>query len=233
MIINVIINKKIKNNSLGGGWMVSYKDLDIINPPIGKGSFTVVNKAYLKGTLVACKTYLDDYTSNVVEDFKREVRNLIKLRHPNIVLFIGATNKPLCIITEYATRGCLYDVINQTPHELTLERMKEIFMDCCRGLAYLHSQEEPVLHRDLKSQNILITGNWIAKVADFGISRPAVLQTMTSGVGTTRWAAPEILKHKEQSGGHYTTKADVYSFGVLIWECVVKKVLGLMFLLIS
>jgi serine/threonine protein kinase len=123
---------------------VNYRELEILNPPIGKGSFTVVNKAYLRGTMVACKTYLDDYNMNILEDFKREVRNLIKLRHPNIVLFIGATNKPLCIITEFAARGSLYDVIHQS-QDLNIELLKEILMDCCRGLAYLHSQD--VLHR--------------------------------------------------------------------------------------
>lgn len=130
-------------------WRVKYRDLEILNPPIGKGAYTVVNKAYLRGTLVAVKTYLKDYVSDVKEDFKREVNNLIKFRHPNIVLFIGATNKPLCIVTEFATRGCLYDVINLSPHLLTLDKIKELSMDICKGMAYLHSQEEPVLHRFL------------------------------------------------------------------------------------
>lgn len=73
----------------------------------------------------------------------------------------------------------------------------------------MHKQTPPIIHRDLKGQNILINREWKAKVADFGISRPMVDSSMTMRVGTTRWTAPECL----QKEGVYTEKADVYSFG--------------------
>ncbi len=65
-------------------------------------------------------------------------------------------------------------------------------LDSCRGLAYLHNQVPPILHRDLKSANVLISETFVAKISDFGIARQLQIQTMTQRVGTTRWTAPEV-----------------------------------------
>lgn len=199
-------------------WLIDYESLQIQNPPIGKGAYSVVNRAVLKGTVVAVKTYVGtDYYGDLTADFNREIALLTRLRHPNIILFIGACRSPLCIVTELAERGCLYDVIRQTPHEMTWSRIKSIALDSCKGLAYLHNQVPPILHRDLKSANILISDNFVAKISDFGIAKRLAVHTMTQRVGTTRWTAPEVLTNKTSSHA-YSLGSDVYSFGVIIWE---------------
>jgi hypothetical protein len=129
-------------------WLIDYDSLTIFNPPIGKGAYSVVNRGVLKGTVVAIKTYMgNDYFGDLKADFQHEIALLTRLRHPNIILFIGACRNPLCIVTELAERGCLYDVIHQTPEEMTWARIRSIAIDSCRGLAYLHNQVPPILHR--------------------------------------------------------------------------------------
>ncbi|KAJ0390941.1 hypothetical protein ATCC90586_011421 [Pythium insidiosum] len=81
------------------------------------------------------------------------------------------------------------------------------------ALVYLHSRQPPVLHRDLKSRNVLLSTQHDAKLIDFGVSRERGDQTMTAGVGTLRWMAPEVMQ-----GGRYSDKADIFSFGVLLSE---------------
>jgi len=121
---------------------------------------------------------------------------------------------------EYVERGSLLDVIMGTPKELTRKRIMRIATEIAQGMAYLHDFIPPLLHRDLKSANILITHNWHAKISDFGISRQLCPTTMTHRVGTTRWTAPEVLNYGDP---HYSTKADVYSFGIVLYELLTKR----------
>jgi len=83
-------------------------------------------------------------------------------------------------------------------------------------MAYLASQD--IIHRDLKPHNILVTSSWQAKVADFGLARTKVTTTMTR-VGTPRWVAPEVVREER-----YSELADVYSFGVILWELQTEQV---------
>ncbi|EEY53027.1 protein kinase [Phytophthora infestans T30-4] len=89
----------------------------------------------------------------------------------------------------------------------------KIALHVAHALTYLHSLSPVVIHRDLKSRNILLTADLDAKLTDFGISRERVDQTMTAGVGTSLWMAPEVLM-----GERYDDKADIFSFGVVLSE---------------
>lgn len=103
-------------------------------------------------------------------------------------------------------------------------------MDIADGLNYLHTQETPILHRDLKSLNLLVTqvpkpgGLITVKITDFGLSRDLLENTghqsnrMTGMAGTFHWMAPEVLKSE-----HYTHKADVYSYGICLWEILCRE----------
>eukprot|EP00249_Psilotum_nudum_P019723 c27389_g1_i1 orf=411-1784(+) len=149
------------------------------------------------------------------EQFSREVALLSHLRHFNIVEFIAACKKPplLCVITEYLPGGSLRTFLHkQGPHSLSLQVVVSIALDIARGMKYLHSQG--VIHRDLKSENLVLTDDLHVKVADFGIScLESQWDNMKGFMGTYRWMAPEMINKKPCS-----RKVDVYSFGIVLWE---------------
>ncbi|KAJ7967761.1 Serine/threonine protein kinase [Quillaja saponaria] len=149
------------------------------------------------------------------KQFKSEVALLSRLFHPNIVQFIAACKKPpvYCIITEYMSQGTLRMYLNKKePYSLSTETILRLALDISRGMEYLHSQG--VIHRDLKSNNLLLNDDMRVKVADFGTSCLETRCHETKGnMGTYRWMAPEMIKEKP-----YTRKVDVYSFGIVLWE---------------
>jgi serine/threonine protein kinase len=108
-------------------------------------------------------------------------------------------------------RGSVRDILDQNP-ELSWQMRYQLLTDAAKGMEYLHSKH--VIHRDLKSQNLLVDDMGVCKVADFGIStiKPSVTRTMTS-IGTPVYMAPEVIARDK-----YSEKADVYSFGVLVVE---------------
>ncbi|KAL6181844.1 hypothetical protein ACLB2K_048493 [Fragaria x ananassa] len=147
--------------------------------------------------------------------FTSEVALLFRLQHPNILTFVGACKKPpvFCIITEYLSGGSLRKYLHQQePHSLPLSLVLKLALDIARGMQYLHSQG--ILHRDLKSENLLLGEDMSVKVADFGISCLESQCGSAKGfTGTYRWMAPEMIKER-----HHTKKVDVYSFGIVLWE---------------
>ncbi|XP_019464641.1 PREDICTED: serine/threonine-protein kinase HT1-like [Lupinus angustifolius] len=157
----------------------------------------------------------EDLAVLLEQHFTSEVALLFRLRHPNIITFVGACKKPpvFCIITEYMAGGSLRNYLHhQGPHSLPLQLVLKLALDIARGMQYLHSQG--VLHRDLKSENLLLDEDMCVKVADFGIS---CLESQTGSskgfTGTYRWMAPEMIKEKR-----HTKKVDVYSFAIVLWE---------------
>ncbi|KAH3756676.1 protein tyrosine kinase [Pelomyxa schiedti] len=197
-----------------GGFVIEHKDLKIVFPPIAMGASGVVSKAYYRHSIVAVKTFVEaNISDGSVESFRKEVSLLQSLRHPNIVLFIGATvTPPLSIVTELAANGSLFDVIQTQTKKLWDWSIRlQIALDSALGMEYLHSLTPPLMHRDLKSANILIDDTLTAKIA--GISTH-IRTIMSKTLGTVRWSAPEVLRNS----GEYTAKADVYSFGIVLWE---------------
>jgi len=201
-------------------WAIDFKELTIIHPPIAQGGSSVVNKALYHDTVVAVKMFFVVAGEHPQNEIEREVNLLTRLHHPNIVLFMGACKDPLCIITEYAERGSLYEVVRKTPKALTPQMIRKLALDVLRGLIYIHTRKPSILHRDLKSMNVLITNDWIGKIADFGLSKAFLPQPSDSRsrVGTTRWLAPEVLRNNQ-----YSFKSDAYSFGMVVWEMWAKE----------
>ncbi|GJP42545.1 hypothetical protein CLOM_g2098 [Closterium sp. NIES-68] len=153
------------------------------------------------------------------------------LSHPNIVQFIGASldaanivapaeakpppGTPLwAIVTEYMSGGTLRNYLARR-RRLGEKDVVRIALDVARGLEYLHSHH--IVHRDLKSDNILVSYKGNVKIADFGVARTEAKNAgdMTCETGTVRWMAPEVIDHKP-----YTRKVDVYSYGIVLWELV-------------
>ena len=151
--------------------------------------------------------------------FQREVTILATAQHPTLLKFIGATDtSPFCILTEWMPGGSLYHELHQY-HNLTPTQLTICAIDIARGMNFLHSMQ--IIHRDLKSLNVLIDKDGNAKICDFGFSRYKTKdeETMTQNVGTPHWMAPELL------GGSttYNEKIDVYAYGIVLWEILTKK----------
>ncbi|KAH7676404.1 Non-specific serine/threonine protein kinase protein, partial [Dioscorea alata] len=163
------------------------------------------------------------YSDEAILSFKKEISVMKRLRHPNILLFMGAVTSPehLSIITEFLPRGSLFRILRRNVNRLDWKRRIHIALDVARGMNYLHKCNPPVIHRDLKSSNLLVDKNWTVKVGDFGLSRlkhETYLMTK-SGKGTPQWMAPEVVRDEPSD-----EKSDVYSYGVILWELVTEKI---------
>ncbi|KAF4321798.1 hypothetical protein BBO99_00000687 [Phytophthora kernoviae] len=164
--------------------------------------------------------------------FVREITLMGSLKHERIVEFIGVawdSLRNLSAVTEYMERGDLRDVLralknqgNSVDHSFTWQGRKlTIALHIAEGLAYMHSLNPKLIHRDLKSKNVLLNSEYAAKLSDFGVSRERLVAEddvepgpfMTPGVGTSFWIAPEVLLGKD-----YDERADIFSFGVVLSE---------------
>ncbi|GLU15636.1 hypothetical protein SLE2022_321090 [Rubroshorea leprosula] len=200
-------------------WTADLSQLFIGNK-FASGAHSRIYRGIYKQRAVAVKMVRipnqDEETRTKLEQqFKSEVALLSRLVHPNIVQFIAACKRPpvYCIITEYMSQGTLRMYLNKKePYSLSTETILRLALDISRGMEYLHSQG--VIHRDLKSNNLLLNDEMRVKVADFGTSCLETQCQETKGnMGTYRWMAPEMIKEKP-----YTRKVDVYSFGIVLWE---------------
>ncbi|KAJ4776941.1 ACT-like protein tyrosine kinase family protein [Rhynchospora pubera] len=153
-------------------------------------------------------------------EFAQEVYIMRKVRHKNVVQFIGACTKPpsLCIVTEFMAGGSVYDYLHKQKGVFKPPALLRVAIDVSKGMNYLHQNN--IIHRDLKTANLLMDENEVVKVADFGVARvKAQSGVMTAETGTYRWMAPEVIEHKP-----YDHKADVFSFGVMLWELLTGKI---------
>ncbi|RDY04864.1 Serine/threonine-protein kinase STY46 [Mucuna pruriens] len=201
-------------------WEIEPSELDFSNSTrIGKGSFGEILTAHWRGTPVAVKRILPSLSEDrlVVQDFRHEVNLLVKLRHPNIVQFLGAVTdrKPLMLITEYLRGGDLHQYLKDKGALSPLTAIN-FSMDIVRGMAYLHNEPNVIIHRDLKPRNVLLVNSSAdhLKVGDFGLSKLITVQSSHDVYKMTdRYMAPEVFKHRR-----YDKKVDVYSFAMILYE---------------
>lgn len=200
-------------------WTADLSQLFIGNK-FASGAHSRIYRGIYKQRAVAVKmvripTHKEETRVLLEQQFKSEVALLSRLYHPNIVQFIAACKKPplYCIITEYMSQGNLRMYLNKKePYSLSTETILRLALDISHGMEYLHSQG--VIHRDLKSHNLLLNDEMRVKVADFGTScLETQCQESKGNKGTYRWMAPEMIKEKA-----YSRKVDVYSFGIVLWE---------------
>lgn len=221
-------------------WQITYSDL-VFQDVIGEGGFGQVFRATWRGTTVAVKVLKQRGTghrglagdpiprgpndgsavprlsSDMIDRFSQEVSILRSLHHPNLVLFLGASVAPrLCMVSEFMEGGSLYELLYKKKRVPDPKRRLVLALDIAKALAYLHSMQPQIVHRDLKSPNILLEEHGDhAKVGDVGLARVRGLsgEKMTGAAGTYPWMAPEML-----AGRSYTEKADVYSYGIVLSE---------------
>lgn len=202
-------------------WTIDLRKLNM-GPPFAQGAFGKLYKGTYNCEDVAVKILErpEDNTEKaqiLEQQFTQEVKMLATLRHQNVVRFIGACKKPMvwCIVTEYAKGGSVRQSLAKRQNRpVPLKVAVKQALDVARGMEYLQSLG--FIHRDLKSDNLLIATDKSIKIADFGVARIEVqMEGMTPETGTYRWMAPEMIQHRP-----YNFKVDVYSFGIVLWELI-------------
>ncbi|XP_062218720.1 serine/threonine-protein kinase EDR1-like isoform X2 [Phragmites australis] len=204
-------------------WHIEFSEITV-GTRVGIGFFGEVFRGTWNGTDVAIKVFLEqDLTAENMEDFCNEISILSRLRHPNVILFLGACMKPphLSLVTEYMEMSSLYNLIHSRARRSKFHwrRRLKMLRDICRGLMCMHRLK--IVHRDLKSANCLVNKHWTVKICDFGLSRVMSNSAMNdnSSAGTPEWMAPELIRNEP-----FTEKCDIFSFGVIMWElCTLSR----------
>ncbi|XP_047960417.1 calcium/calmodulin-regulated receptor-like kinase 2 [Salvia hispanica] len=210
--------------SVSGILRYSYKDIQKgtqnFTTILGQGSFGPVYKATMPaGEVVAVKVLASD-SKQGEKEFQTEVSLLARLHHKNLVNLVGycVDKGQHMLVYEFMSNGSLENLIyNDVEQALSWEDRIQIALDISHGIDYLHDGAvPPVIHRDLKSANILLDRNMRAKVADFGLSKEEHFDGRNSGLkGTYGYIDPMYI-----STNNFTTKSDVYSFGIILFELI-------------
>ncbi|KAJ4979730.1 hypothetical protein NE237_010510 [Protea cynaroides] len=203
-----------------------------VGSKIGEGAHGKVYEGRYCDQIVAVKVLNSGSTpeekAKLEGRFIREVTMMSRVKHENLVKFIGACKDPFMVITTellpgMSLRKYLFSI---RPKQLDLPVALGFALDIARAMDCLHANG--IIHRDLKPDNLLLTENQKSvKLADFGLAREeSVTEMMTAETGTYRWMAPELystvtLRQGEKK--HYNNKVDVYSFGIVLWELLTNR----------
>lgn len=212
-------------------WELDMKEIHF-HHKLGEGSFGEVWLGSFRGTKVAIKRMHEGQVHHggeegpgtAAQSFEREIETLACIRHPNVVNFFGASHAPphLCLVTEHCARGSLDQLLHKSGLQINLVRATEFAIDIARGMNCLHEQRPAIIHRDLKTANLLVSARFEVKVADLGLScvkdqaRTASPQAWLEG--TVEYSAPEVLR-----GEPYSEKCDVWSYGVVLHELLTRE----------
>lgn len=203
----------------------------VMEQQIGEGTTATVYMGTMDGNPVAIKeirAWKDMVETDTVMAVERELSALSTANHPHILRFLGMIrdSEPLRLVFEYCAGGSLFELLHNR-WDINLRWVQRIKMlsDTAQAMHYLHSFEPAIIHRDLKSLNLMLfepvvddETNPHIKLGDFGFAR-AKEKEMTMGVGTKHWMAPEVLRTTR-----YTEKADVFSFAMVAFEVICRHV---------
>lgn len=191
---------------------------------IGVGAYGEVFKAKWSGTVVAVKRlFPQEFDYQMASAFRREVRIMGSLRHPHIVLWLGACTQPsrLIIVSEFMEGGSLHRLLHKDTRDIPKALQLRLALQVARGLSYLHDRSPSIIHRDLSSANVLLDRILNAKISDFGLSRVKMSSKNKPGSagGTAEYQPPEVLR-----GNAYDEFADSYAYGILVWEIFTRQI---------
>ncbi|XP_027191133.1 U-box domain-containing protein 51-like isoform X2 [Cicer arietinum] len=204
---------------------INYFDID---GKIGEGGYGPVFKGVLDQAAVAVKALRPDITQGE-KQFHQEVLVLSSIRHPNIVILLGACPEYGCLVYEYLENGSLEDRLFQKDNTLPIpwKTRFKIASEIATGLLYLHkTKPEPVVHRDLKPANILLDGNYVSKITDVGLARlvpPSIANKTTQYHKTTAAGTFCYIDPEYQQTGLLGVKSDIYSLGVMLLQIITGK----------
>lgn len=192
-------------------------------PALGAGTFATVYRGTYRGEEVAIKKlHIQDgqVTPVQLEEFKKEIGNLMQLRHPRLISFIGVAlvSPTLCIVTEFMPNGSLFDVIHKRKMKMEFCQRAVISTQAAEGIAFLHGRSPPFVHRDVKSLNVVMDHGLNAKLCDFGLTQSMEKTHLSRREhdhgGSPRYMAPELFDARLK----INEKVDVWALGCLIVE---------------
>jgi len=161
--------------------------------------------------------------ARVFREFRQEVIVQSSMNHPNIVSLKSLSMNPFCLVTEFVPYGNLYNFIHNYDHFIGWDLVIKIALDIANGIKYMHGRNPPIVHIDMKSPNIMLSGittkyQICAKIADFGTSKFLTgIPLQGRFVDNPVWLAPEILLDRP-----YGVEVDTYAFGVILWELLTR-----------
>ncbi|PRP80357.1 hypothetical protein PROFUN_11926 [Planoprotostelium fungivorum] len=187
---------------------------------IASGTAGDVMKGQYKGREIAVKKMAfkpSQVTHRFREEYYNEIRLMSAMDHPNILRFLGASissNGDVMLLSEFMDFGSIRDLM-QKEEKISFNLKCRLASDAARGVSYLHNCKPPILHRDLKSSNLLVDRRWRCKVADFGVSRirPVTASNCMTKIGTPSHMAPEVILQNR-----WSEKSDAFSFGIFLIE---------------
>ena len=178
-------------------WAISFKEIKM-GSRIGSGNVGSVSRAVWRGTIVAVKRLLRTAEDNddEAERFQSEIRLMMQMHHPNVLMFIGVVTEPaMCLVTEYCENGDLETYIHDPRKNMSWKMRFSMMVDIARGMHYVHHRAG-IIQRDLKCANLLLDEHLNIKIADFGLSRNLAPGSMDTYCGTPATMAPEIVLQK-------------------------------------
>eukprot|EP01099_Mayorella_cantabrigiensis_P002547 TRINITY_DN2111_c0_g2_i1.p1 TRINITY_DN2111_c0_g2~~TRINITY_DN2111_c0_g2_i1.p1 ORF type:complete len:526 (+),score=124.20 TRINITY_DN2111_c0_g2_i1:81-1580(+) len=210
--------------SSGTSHMISPDEIEY-GKRIGEGIYGTVFLGRCRGKEVAIKKLKQQQLDpETLEDLRKEIEIMTAIRHPNILLFMGACTTPgdLAIITEYVAGGNLETIIHNLQIPLTLYTRMKMAKDAALGINWLHCSNPQILHRDIKPANLLVDQTMCVKVCDFGLAAVKHHGKKLEGADETS-GTPIYMSFDALVGKPVDDKSDVYSFGIVLWEIVTRK----------